>query len=171
MAGLAPFVDDIGHLARRDCRAVHGPDDQVVRGPVGHGSVPVGVDALVEISETVSELPNGPGGELPEVAIGETGVFAADLHLPGEGQIIAREHRCACHESGREGLVGQVGLVKIDFAPRTAGESVFTGTILANGEIWRATSDEAVLKGERVMIEDVDGFILQVKRLTSPKEQ
>jgi membrane-bound serine protease (ClpP class) len=68
--------------------------------------------------------------------------------------------------TGKEGLIGQVGPVKIDFATRTAGDSIYTGTILVMGEIWRATSKEAISKDEQIVVEDVDGFTLRVKRFT-----
>jgi membrane-bound serine protease (ClpP class) len=67
--------------------------------------------------------------------------------------------------TGAESMIGQVGPVKVDLKPASGEAGTFDGSVLVNGEIWRATSDEAILSGERVVVKAVDGFTLRVKRV------
>ncbi|MEW6233601.1 MAG: nodulation protein NfeD [Chloroflexota bacterium] len=58
--------------------------------------------------------------------------------------------------TGREGLVGQVGVAKAALAP--------SGTILVDGELWEATSLSGRIEpGQRVRVIEVDGLRLKVK--------
>ena len=58
--------------------------------------------------------------------------------------------------TGKEGLVGRVGVVKTPLDPE--------GTVLVAGERWRAVAEEgSVEAGERVEIVAVDGFCLTVR--------
>jgi len=58
--------------------------------------------------------------------------------------------------TGREGLVGQVGVAKAALAP--------SGTILVDGELWEATSLSGRIEpGQRVRVIEVDGLRLRVK--------
>ena len=68
--------------------------------------------------------------------------------------------------TGRESMVGMVGPVRTDLAVEAAETGVYHGTVLVNGEIWRATSTEEIARGEQVVIKSVDGFTLRVKRVT-----
>jgi membrane-bound serine protease (ClpP class) len=63
--------------------------------------------------------------------------------------------------SGREGLIGEKGLVEKTLDPE--------GLIFIHGEYWRATAPEKIQEGERVTVEDVDGLMLRVKRVSHPK--
>lgn len=67
--------------------------------------------------------------------------------------------------TGAESMVGQVGPVKVDLRSAYERNGAFEGSVLINGEIWRATSDEAISSGERVVVKDVDGFTLRVKKV------
>jgi membrane-bound serine protease (ClpP class) len=59
--------------------------------------------------------------------------------------------------TGKEGLTGRVGVVKVRLDP--------TGSILVAGERWQATSDEAPIEaGERVEVVSVQGLRLRVRR-------
>ena len=68
--------------------------------------------------------------------------------------------------TGRESMVGMVGPVRTDLTVEAAETGVYHGTVLINGEIWRATSTEEIARGEQVVIKSVDGFTLRVKRVT-----
>jgi len=68
---------------------------------------------------------------------------------------------------GDEALVGMVGPVRTALAPRRQIERGLTqGTVLINGELWRAIADEEIDRGEQVVVKGVDGFSLRVKRLS-----
>lgn len=69
--------------------------------------------------------------------------------------------------TGTEGLVGMVGLVRTDLITADADSDSAQGTILVNGEIWRALSDEEIARGEQVVVKGVDGFTLRVKKIVS----
>lgn len=57
--------------------------------------------------------------------------------------------------SGREGMVGTVGMVRRALAPH--------GTVLVRGEYWTAVSDEAIAVGEPVEVTAVEGMVLRVR--------
>lgn len=63
---------------------------------------------------------------------------------------------------GMDHFVGQVGPVRSDL--KATGNDGYQGTVLVMGELWKATSDEAVDKGEMVVVKAIDGFTLRVKR-------
>ncbi|GBD28614.1 hypothetical protein HRbin31_00633 [bacterium HR31] len=58
--------------------------------------------------------------------------------------------------SGREALVGRVGVAKTDLDGQ--------GLVLVAGEDWTAESDEPVRAGERVRVVSVEGLRLRVRR-------
>ena len=64
--------------------------------------------------------------------------------------------------SGTEGLIGQVGVVRSPPAP--------VGQVMVDGALWRARRgwdgdvDEALRRGDRVVVESVDGLTLSVRR-------
>ena len=67
---------------------------------------------------------------------------------------------------GDETLVGMVGPVRTALTPGKRVEAGLTqGTVLINGELWRAIGEEVIDRGEQVVVTSVDGFTLQVKRL------
>ncbi len=70
--------------------------------------------------------------------------------------------------TGQEGLIGLVGPVRGELKPAVDGS--YRGTVLVHGEIWRASSDEAVDKGERVVVQGMDGFTLLVKKVGSDEQ-
>lgn len=65
--------------------------------------------------------------------------------------------------TGREGLIGRPARARHDFAPQGSG---FAGSVLLEGEIWHATAAAAVVKGQDVVVESVDGLTVAVR----PKE-
>lgn len=76
----------------------------------------------------------------------------------GIGFIVARERR---HRSttGAEGLVGEVGEVREAIAPGTPGK------VFVHGEIWRATSSDALGAGARARVKAVNGLEVQVQKI------
>jgi membrane-bound serine protease (ClpP class) len=59
-------------------------------------------------------------------------------------------------KSGKEGMVGEIGLVKEDIDPE--------GLIFVHGEYWRATAEERIEADEKVEVEGADGLILRVRK-------
>ena len=64
---------------------------------------------------------------------------------------------------GLESMVGQVGPVRSDL--KSDDGDGYSGLVLVNGELWRANSDDAVERGENVVVKSVDGFTLKVKKV------
>jgi membrane-bound serine protease (ClpP class) len=64
---------------------------------------------------------------------------------------------------GMESFVGQVGPVRSDL--KATNDDGYQGTVLVNGELWRATSEESIDKGEHVIVKGIDGFTLRVKKI------
>ncbi len=59
--------------------------------------------------------------------------------------------------SGREGLVGEQGRAESDLAPE--------GKVFVRGEYWHAWSEENITCGERIIVLEVEGLKLKVKRI------
>ena len=64
---------------------------------------------------------------------------------------------------GSESMVGLVGPVRSDL--KSDDDDNYSGLVLVNGELWKAYSDEAVERGENVVVKSVDGFTLRVKKV------
>ena len=58
--------------------------------------------------------------------------------------------------SGREGLIGETGWADSDLAPE--------GKIFVRGEYWEAWCDERIAKWEKVMVAEVEGMRLKVRK-------
>lgn len=67
--------------------------------------------------------------------------------------------------TGVESLLGQVGPVKVDIKASGDDASVYQGTVFVNGALWKATAEESISRGEQVMVKQVDGFTLHVKKI------
>ncbi|MCE5194235.1 MAG: nodulation protein NfeD [Nitrospiraceae bacterium] len=59
--------------------------------------------------------------------------------------------------TGAEGLIGLEGIANTDITKSG-------GMVLVNGEIWSAHSDPDILKGEKVIVENVSGLKLKVRK-------
>jgi membrane-bound serine protease (ClpP class) len=58
--------------------------------------------------------------------------------------------------SGREGLIGEEGKADSDISPE--------GKVFVRGEYWDAFSDESISRGERIVVIDVEGMTLKVRK-------
>ncbi|OGX42735.1 MAG: hypothetical protein A3G91_02230 [Omnitrophica WOR_2 bacterium RIFCSPLOWO2_12_FULL_50_9] len=72
-------------------------------------------------------------------------------------QSVIRTHRSKVH-GGREGLIGSSGEAQTSLNPKQRGR------VFIHGEIWNATSDEEIKKGEEVVVTDVTGLMLKVRK-------
>jgi len=61
--------------------------------------------------------------------------------------------------TGIEELIGLRGFAKTDIDSRK-------GMVMVHGELWQAVSDEEIKKDEEVVVEDVKGLTLKVRRLS-----
>ena len=59
---------------------------------------------------------------------------------------------------GQEGLIGEKGEVAHMIAAH--GE----GKVFVHGELWNATADESIKKGEKIVVHRVEGMVLKVKK-------
>jgi membrane-bound serine protease (ClpP class) len=64
--------------------------------------------------------------------------------------------------TGREGMVGLVGIVKTALAPH--------GQLAVHGELWEAISEQPLQPGDEAEVTSVDGLRLYVKPLSKKKE-
>jgi membrane-bound serine protease (ClpP class) len=59
--------------------------------------------------------------------------------------------------TGREALAGKIAVVRSPLDPE--------GTVLLKGELWKARASEGPIEaGESVLVTDIDGFTLLVRR-------
>jgi membrane-bound serine protease (ClpP class) len=70
----------------------------------------------------------------------------------------ARRHKIV---TGEQGLIGEIGIAQSPLAP--------TGKVFVHGELWDAVASVQIPAGERVVVRQVDGFILRVDPLTVAK--
>jgi membrane-bound serine protease (ClpP class) len=65
--------------------------------------------------------------------------------------------------TGQEGIIGEIGEAREDLNRE--------GLIFVQGELWRATSkEEDIIKGDKVIVKNVDGLKLIVSKLNKKKE-
>jgi len=60
-------------------------------------------------------------------------------------------------QTGREGIIGEVGVAKTDIKPSG-------GTVFVHGEYWNAVSDTSIKKGCKVKVIDVEEMVLKVEK-------
>ena len=65
--------------------------------------------------------------------------------------------------TGKEGLVGQVGIVRNPLQSATENEP-YKGMVLVFGELWNAEANVPIFKDEPIVVTAVDGFTVQVRR-------
>ncbi len=83
------------------------------------------------------------------VTLGTSAFFIFAIYMA------ARTHRTKV-TTGKEGIIGEVGLVVADINPE--------GRVKIHGEYWNATSDEKIKKNEKITVIKVDGLQLFVKK-------
>jgi membrane-bound serine protease (ClpP class) len=69
--------------------------------------------------------------------------------------------------TGAEGMVDMTGTTRTDMVAAEGMSNLYSGTVLVNGEVWRALSERAIEEGERVIVKSVEGITLHVKLLES----
>ena len=74
--------------------------------------------------------------------------------------LAARAHRRKV-TTGSQGLVGEIGTVVEALHPE--------GKISVHGEIWMAVSKKAVKKGEKTVVDEVDGMVLKVSPVSTQR--
>jgi membrane-bound serine protease (ClpP class) len=74
--------------------------------------------------------------------------------------LAARAHRRKV-TTGSQGLVGEIGTVVEALHPE--------GKISVHGEIWTAVSKKAVKKGEKTVVDEVDGMVLKVSPVSTQR--
>jgi len=62
-------------------------------------------------------------------------------------------------KTGLEGMIGLKGVAKTKITSKG-------GTVLVHGELWQATSEEPIEKGEKIEVVASDGLTLKVRKLT-----
>ena len=117
------------------------------------GVLALGAGGLVAISEAGGSVVLGLAIFLP-IAIG----LVALMVVAGRKSLALRRRR---PKSGAEALIGRVGVVRHVPAP--------VGDVLVEGELWRARNswadgEPALREGEHVVIEEVHGLTLAVRR-------
>jgi len=65
---MPPLIKHIGDLRGRDRLAIHRPDHEVVGFEVVHPMAFVGLDSLIELMETITQLSNRSRSEVTEVS-------------------------------------------------------------------------------------------------------
>jgi membrane-bound serine protease (ClpP class) len=73
----------------------------------------------------------------------------------GLGYVVMRERRRPAL-TGREGLIGEIGEVRVAIQPGSAGQ------VLVHGELWRAVSDTALTPGTPVRVKTIHGLEINV---------
>ncbi|MBD3287219.1 nodulation protein NfeD [candidate division KSB1 bacterium] len=58
--------------------------------------------------------------------------------------------------TGKEGIIGEIGTAVSKIAPE--------GDVKVHGEYWKAFSDEPIKKGDKIVVENVEGLKLKVKK-------
>ena len=115
------------------------------------GVLALGAGGLLAISEAGGSVALGLAIFLP-IAVG----LVALMVVAGRKSLALRRRR---PRSGAEALVGRVGVVRHVPAP--------VGDVLVEGELWRARNswaDDELREGEHVVIEEVHGLTLGVRR-------
>jgi membrane-bound serine protease (ClpP class) len=70
--------------------------------------------------------------------------------------LIVRSHRKRVL-GGKEGLVGEKGEAKGDLIPNREGK------VFVHGELWNAIAKEEIKRGEKIVVEKVEGMMLVVR--------
>ena len=70
--------------------------------------------------------------------------------------MVVRAHRRR-PTTGKEGLIGRIGVVTVDLKPE--------GVVEIRGELWNAVADEQIKAGEKVQVKEIDGMKVKVTKI------
>lgn len=141
-AGLLLILLGIGLLIAEAFVTSHG-----ILGLGGAVSLFLGSTMLIESESPFIQL---SWAVIIPVVIVSSALFIATV------TVAVRVHR-EKPDTGMEGLIGLIGEAMTDIHA--------DGQIFVRGEIWSASSDEPVHKGEKVVVASVDGLRLKVKKI------
>jgi len=113
------------------------------------GAVALALGSFILIS------PDSPYGDIPLSVIGTMVALTVAFFLfAGRLGLKAQKRRKML---GTEELLGEQGEALTDFVEGK-------GKVFIHGEIWNAVSDEAIRKGDTIIVEEVRGFVLKVRK-------
>ncbi len=113
------------------------------------GAVALALGSFILIS------PDSPYGDIPLSVIGTMVALTVAFFLfAGRLGLKAQKRRKML---GTEELLGEQGEALTDFVEGK-------GKVFIHGEIWNAVSDEAIMKGDTIIVEEVRGFVLKVRK-------
>ena len=113
------------------------------------GAIALSLGSLILIN------PESPYGDIPISVIATMFILTVGFFLfAGRLGLKAQKRKKML---GTEELIGEQGEVYADFVNGK-------GKVFIHGEIWNAISDEPLKKGEQVVVEEVKGMILKVKK-------
>jgi membrane-bound serine protease (ClpP class) len=95
----------------------------------------------------------------PDMRISKTIIFTVAFVLGGFVLLafaLAYKARVSKPTTGKQGLIGETGMVKIKIDK--------TGYIYLTGELWEAAADEIIEEGEEVIVLEVDSLKLKVRK-------
>ena len=78
------------------------------------------------------------------------------------GTFLALRTRFTRATTGKQGLVGEIGIVVNPLKPE--------GQVSVHGEVWKAVSSENLKKGEKVVVTAVDGLKIEVEKVKDKKK-
>jgi membrane-bound serine protease (ClpP class) len=126
---------------------------------VSHGILAAGgATSFVIGSVLLINAPSQPFLQISLVAIAAVTVFLAAFFLVLVAAVLRSRGRRVV--TGREGLLGSIGVVRRDLEPGQPG------LILVQGELWQAVAPDGRLGvGEYVVVQAIDGLLLSVRRV------
>src|SRR5712692_3163880 len=118
-----------------------------------------GATAFVFGSVLLINAPDAPFLQVSVYAIGAVTLVLLGFFTVLVAAILRSRRRRVV--TGREGLIGAIGVVRRDLEP---GKS---GIVLVQGELWQAVApDGRVGVGEKAIVQRIDGLLLTVRRAT-----
>lgn len=155
MTGLSPFMKHFRDQTVGAHIHIGRTDDEVVGFGVSDLGFLVGGDAFVLIVPFGEQETNGATDELGEVSDDEPGVFAGELDLTTEGEVVANEHTGSGNDSSGELFVMAV--------PETENPAIvvtgFLGVDFHQSKIPHSIMSQAVGLGADAQTGGFEGFL------------
>jgi membrane-bound serine protease (ClpP class) len=98
---------------------------------------------------------------LPEMQIGLRLILPITFTLAGILLVLVR---LGLEAQRQPAVTGESGMLHSSAQALTAIEPGGVGRVATHGEIWSATADEPIIAGDRVVVTDVKGLVLTVRR-------